>query len=194
MRDSVTKKPEEYIDIEIVDVYYEVINHVIPSEEKVKFFQDIEQVLSILKEKSIKDILVEKLINIKEYTKALNIIEKNLELSYKTKLFLLNIRENGHYMYLKELLKLLYEYWIDEYSVMHAQLITSASYPIEGIRLLEEKLTQHYNKKVLLQSIVHPKIMGGFKLKIDEKLIDMSYENTLSKIFNYIDKRLCILD
>lgn len=191
------KKMHDFIDINFADMYYDVLKHILnhasndstdQDSEMNRFFEDVEKMLHILKDQEMHSILCERVYDRQKYTKMLEILSKKLNFHYKTVLIFNNIRDHGYHVYFKPLLRLMHDRWIDEYGVMHAQLITAVACDIKDINILEHELSEHYKKKVLLKNIVHPRTLGGCKLKINGSLIDLSYDTMLSKFLKNIEQ------
>lgn len=197
------QKLTEYIDLSAADIYYDVVKYVLSgntaenSERKnsliqtntmERFFQDVEKMLHILKDQEMRSILCERVYERRKYTNVLEILSKKLNFHYKSILIFSNIRDHGYHVYFKPLLKLMHDRWVQEYGVMHAQLITAIACDVKEIDIIEKELSEYYKKKVILKNIVHPRTLGGCKLKINGSLIDLSYDTMINKLLKNIEQ------
>lgn len=206
MSSSNIKKIDDFIDINSADMYYDVIKHILKhtlgqvlndgayqdltsqDSEMKRFFEDVEKMLHILKDEEMHSILCERVYSRQKYADILEILSKKLNFHYKSFLIFNNIRDHGYHVYFKPLLRIMYDRWVDEYCVMHAQLITAVACDVGEIDSIEKELSEYYKKKVLLKNIVHPRALGGCKLKINGSLIDLSYDTMLSKFLQNIEQ------
>lgn len=76
-----------------------------------------------------------------------------------------------------------YERLLDVHrSIAHAELITAVPLDEEDMERLSRRFTELVGRKVIIDSRVDPSIVGGFKAKIGDTLIDGSIRNTLESM------------
>lgn len=77
-----------------------------------------------------------------------------------------------HYYFLKD----------QQDNILRVQVKTARELPKDLMKMLQKKLEENYQKKVKLDLIVQPKIIGGMVLQIGDLLIDGSIERGLQKL------------
>lgn len=63
-----------------------------------------------------------------------------------------------------------------------ARVISKEQLDEKTIRAIEERLEKKYSRKFELISIVDPNVLGGFKIQIDDEVIDFSWKEKLNAI------------
>ncbi len=63
-----------------------------------------------------------------------------------------------------------------------ARIISKEQLDKKTIEAIEEKLEKKYSRKFELISIVDPEVLGGFKIQIDDEVIDFSWREKLNAI------------
>jgi|GEM_PF-508601 len=63
-----------------------------------------------------------------------------------------------------------------------ARIISKETFDEKTVKAIGEKLEKKYSRRFELISIIDPNILGGFKIQIDDEVIDFSWKEKLNAI------------
>lgn len=97
--------------------------------------------------------------------------------------------DKSRFNYINDILDGFFSKYYDENNIARGILTTARSMDKEDIDTIKKALSKKLDKKVELDVNIDPKLMGGFSIKIDGKLIDNSLKNRLLDLKGSLKKR-----
>lgn len=159
----------EYLDRRYALALYEV------AEEKGKveeYLQDLREICDLIdNNKDFYEVIKHPQIGTKQKKKTfINIFKGNIEEELLS--FLLILIEKDRILFLKEKLRQMEKIDLERKNTLRGVVKTTVSLTDEELSLLISKLEAKYSKKVILDQIIDPSILGGIYVRIGNEIID----------------------
>lgn len=121
-------------------------------------------------------------ITIKSEDKKQSILKAFSNLSSTTIHFIQFIHSKKRIYLLKEISEEFIKLICEKENIKQGTIISSVELTKEQIEQIAKKLSSKNNKKFVFDCVVDKDLIGGFLIKIDDKIIDWSIKNKLKKL------------
>jgi ATP synthase F1 delta subunit len=109
-------------------------------------------------------------------------LSKQYKFNNLIKNFLLMLCVNGRLNFLKQILSTFIMLYQEAQGILVADVKSAAELTENQIKEIAKYLEKKLDKKILLNTVVDPKIMGGLIIKMNFTVIDNSISNKINKI------------
>lgn len=103
--------------------------------------------------------------------------------------FLFLLIDKRRFSCLPEIVKIYSQMAGDQLGVVKAQLVLAEKVDARLTEKLKGKLEKKYGKKVLLEAIIDPRLIGGGVLTVGNRLADFSIKGKLERLKRFINLR-----
>ena len=143
---------------------------------------DIDALAEILKESAeFNEFTVSPTLKISQKLSVLKELFKG-KLSDLTLNFLSVLIENKRDKYLSDICRYFNDLYKQDQGIKEAEFTSTYKLDDNTRKSLEKKISEIFSSKIVLTEKVDEEIIGGFKLKVDDQLIDASISSQLKKI------------
>lgn len=175
----------EYLDRRYALALYEVAEKANKVEEYIKDLEEIDKLIQGNKE--IKDVIKHPQISSIEKKKAfINIFKGQIDEELLT--FLLILIEKDRILFLKEKIVQMKKIHLERRNTLKGLVKTTVPLKEEEKLALIEKLKAKYNKEIILEEKIDPRILGGIYLRIDNDVIDGTIKSKLDELKTIITR------
>ena len=169
----------EYLDRRYALALYEV------AEEKNKvdeYLQDLREICDLIdNNKEFYEVIKHPQISTKQKKKTfINIFKGNIDEELLS--FLLILIEKDRIMYLKEKLNEMEKIDLERKNTLRGVVKTTIPMKDDQYEKLLSKLEKKYNKKIILERIVDPSILGGIYVRVNNEIMDGTVKLRLEEL------------
>ena len=98
--------------------------------------------------------------------------------------FLLVVAHNGRLQYLEEIISAFQDQIAEENGELKAEITSAQKLDDKQVASIAKDLSAKSGKKIVLEQIIRPEIIGGLIVKIGPKMFDYSVKSRLTRLKN----------
>lgn len=156
-----------------------VSDYVKQAEELVQIFKDNKELSLLLKDYGLTN---------EEKKETLDVCFKGKIYEYILNLLYVLI-DNKRGGYIQEVLSEFARIGLNELNIKRGIVTTTIKLTKDELSKMEKKISKMLNANVTLQNVIDPSIVGGFKIQVDDYIIDDTMVNRLYKLKDNISKK-----
>ena len=147
----------------------------------------LEEWVALLADKNFATILDNPFFNQEQF---IHIITQELKknIAFEQESFLLQLAENKRLKYLPEILNYFCFLYDQKENLLRVKVISAFPLDEKNQKILLEKLTQKFDKKIILEIELDPTLIGGLQIKVGDKLLDASVKHRLQELTQLLKK------
>ena len=142
-------------------------------------------IIDLFSDKEIKKIIASPVVNPDVLTAVFNNVAQQLGAPEILKEFLRVLVDSRRAGILPEIKQAFHKQFMDAQWIVEATVVTAVGLDAAELEQIRVKLEGMLNKKILLGTAIDKSILGGFVIKIDNSLIDMSLRTKLDNMTKF---------
>ncbi|MBF0342889.1 MAG: ATP synthase F1 subunit delta [Nitrospirae bacterium] len=163
--------------------YAQTLYNSLSIEELEKVINELTLVNKLIKkDKCLRSVFSSPMFFDKDRMDAIEQITKELNLTRLCKSFVLNVIKKKDVDQISDILTVLMRFYLSAKNMAIAVVTTSALLDKEKHERLKDSLKSRLNKEVEIEYVIDPAIIGGFVVKVEGYVFDVSLKGQLAKL------------
>jgi len=169
------------LEVRIARRYAKALSEVLPDDKVEKVLEELKTLLSFVDEKVIK-YFKSPVISKEKKRELLNAVLQKLEVSEELKKVLLLMAERDRLGLLREFYEEFEKFVNERLGIVKAEITSATELDEETLRKIESKIEELFNKKAEVTVKLDPSLIGGFIVRVADKVIDASIKTQLENL------------
>jgi F-type H+-transporting ATPase subunit delta len=168
-------------EVRIARRYAKALAEVLPDEKLEKVLQELKTLVSLFDDKAIK-YFKSPIIPVEKKKALLEEVLKKVEVSQELKKLLELMAQRDRLGLLRELLQEFEQFVNARLGIVKAEIISATELDEEVLKKIKEKIEQLFGKKAEVSVKLDPSLIGGFVVKVADKVLDASIKHQLEEL------------
>ena len=168
-------------EVRIARRYAKALAEVLPDEKLEKVLQELKTLVSLFDDKAIK-YFKSPIIPVEKKKALLEEVLKKVEVSQELKKLLELMAQRNRLGLLRELLQEFEQFVNERLGIVKAEIISAMELDEEVLKKIKEKIEQLFGKKAEVSVKLDPSLIGGFVVKVADKVLDASIKHQLEEL------------
>ncbi|WP_456455299.1 ATP synthase F1 subunit delta [Thermovibrio sp.] len=169
------------LEVRVARRYAKALAEVLPDEKLEKVLKEIEELLKIFDEKALR-YFKSPVVSTEKKRALLEEVLKNFEVSEELKKVLLLMVERNRLGLLKEFKEEFESFVNQRLGIVKAEITSATELDQEVLGKIKAKIEELFGKKAEITVKVDPSIIGGFVVKVADKVLDASIKTQLDNL------------
>ena len=169
------------LEVRIARRYAKALSEVLPDEKLEKVLKEIQTLLSVLDEKAIK-FFKSPIIPVEKKVELIKKVLEKIEVSPELKKVLLLMAQKNRLGLLREFAEEFEKFAYERLGLVKAEITSATELDEEVLTKIKTKIEELFGKKAEITVKLDPSIIGGFIVKVADKVLDASIKTQLEKL------------
>jgi len=169
------------LEVRIARRYAKALSEVLPDEKLEKVLKEIQTLLSFFDEKTIKFFKSPIISNEKKEELLKKVLEK-VEVSPELQKVLLLMAQKNRLGLIREFADEFEKFAYDRLGLVRAEITSATELDEEVVEKIKSKIEELFGKKAEITVKLDPSIIGGFIVKVADKVLDASIKTQLENL------------